>query len=389
MTERYKVLLVEDNAGDARLIQESLADTAGAPFDLEIENRLASALGRLSGGGIDAMLLDLGLPDSKGRQTFDQAKASAPAVPIIILTGLGDESLALEMVQEGAQDYVAKLNLDGGTLARIIRYAIARERAEQQIRRFNEELEQHVRVRTAELEAANKELEAFSYSVSHDLRAPLRHIDGFSRILQESCGAELSEENHRYLDRICDAAQHMGRLIDDLLKLSRVGRGVLALQTVALRPIVDRLIADFASEMEGRQIEWRIGDLPSALCDTGLIRQVFANLIGNAIKYSRKRPVATIEIGHIASQGASTFFVRDNGAGFDMCNAEKLFGAFQRFHDERQFEGTGIGLAIVKRIIQRHGGRVWAEAEPDKGATFYFTLEPSVAAVEGSHLRSA
>ena len=381
MTERYKVLLVEDNAGDARLIQESLADTAGVPFDLEVETRLAPALGRLSVGGIDAMLLDLGLPDSKGRETFDQAKARAPAVPIIILTGLGDERLALEMLQQGAQDYVPKLSLDGGTLARVIRYAIARERAEQQIRELNEDLEHRVKVRTAELEAANTELEAFCYSVSHDLRAPLRHIDGFSRILQESCGPELNEENRRHLDRICAAAQLMGRLIDDLLKLSRVGRQVLALQSVPLRSIVDRLVADLASETEDRRIEWRIGDLPTSICDPGLIQQVFANLIGNAVKYTRKRPAATIEIGHVVAQGLVVFFVRDNGAGFDMRHAEKLFGAFQRLHDDREFEGAGIGLATVQRIIHRHGGKIWAEAQVDKGATFYFTLESATPAL--------
>jgi signal transduction histidine kinase len=377
MSERYRVLIVEDNAGDARLIQESLADSAGDPFDLEVADRLASALHRLGEGGIDALLLDLGLPDSKGQDTFNQAKAGAPAVPIIILTGLGDEALALKMVEEGAQDYVAKINLDGGTLARAIRYAIARERADQQIRKFNEELEHHVKARTAELEAANKELEAFSYSVSHDLRAPLRHMDGFSRILLDTCAAELGPDGQKCLNRICEAAQQMGRLIDDLLKLSRVGRHALALQPVLLKTLVERVLAELDGEIAGRQIEWSVSDLPSVTCDAGLVRQVFDNLIGNAIKYTRKRPVASIEVGQTVAQGAPAFFVRDNGAGFDMKYAGKLFGAFQRLHDARDFEGTGIGLATAQRIIQRHGGRIWAEAAPEKGATFYFTLEPS------------
>jgi signal transduction histidine kinase len=375
MSERYKVLLVEDNAGDARLIQESLAETNGAPFDLEIADRLGHALKRLGDEGIDALLLDLGLPDSKGQETFDRAKAGAPGVPIIILTGLGDEALALKMVQEGAQDYITKLNLDGGTLARVIRYAIARERAEQQIRRFNEDLEDRVNARTAELEAANKELEAFSYSVSHDLRAPLRHIDGFSRILTESCASQLNEEGQKCLQRICEATEHMGRLIDDLLKLSRVGRHSLNIETVALNTVIERVLADFSTETEGRQIKWLIEELPSARCDSGLIRQVFGNLIGNAIKYTRKQPDAVVEVGQTLARGTPAFFVRDNGAGFDMKHAGKLFGAFQRLHDDREFEGSGIGLATVQRIIARHGGRIWAEAEPHKGATFYFTLE--------------
>jgi signal transduction histidine kinase len=375
MSERYNVLLVEDNAGDARLIAESLADARGNVFDLEFADRLGVALQRLRDGGIDALLLDLGLPDSKGQQTFDQAKAGAPGVPIIVLTGLGDEALALKLVEEGAQDYVAKMNLDGGTLARAIRYAIVRERTEQQIRRFNEELEHRVAARTAELEAANKELEAFSYSVSHDLRAPLRHMDGFSRILLETCASELNPEGQKCLNRICEAAQHMGRLIDDLLKLSRVGRQALALQPVAMKMIVDGVLGDLNGEIEGREIQWRVAEMPSVACDAGLMRQVFDNLIGNAIKFTRNQPTAAIEIGHAITEGTPVFFVRDNGAGFDMKQADKLFGAFQRLHAQSDFEGTGVGLATVQRIIHRHGGRIWAEAEPDKGATFYFTLE--------------
>ena len=369
-----KVLLVEDNPGDARLIEESLADAVGDPFDVETADRLTTALGRLSSGGIDAILLDLSLPDSKGQETFDRAKAQAPYVPIIVLTGLGDEALALKMVREGAQDYVAKLELNGSILSRAIRYAIERERADQRIREFNEDLEQRVKQRTAELEAANRELEAFSYSVSHDLRAPLRHIDGFSAILQESFASQLAPEGLQYLDRIRGAAKNMSGLIDDLLRLSQLGRQELHFQPANLNTIVNNVLAHLQPEMAGRAIAWQISELPTIQCDAGLLEQVFANLLGNAIKYTRLRESAVVEIGHATRDGESVIFVRDNGSGFDMQYYDKLFGPFQRLHRQEEFEGTGVGLAIVQRIIHRHGGRIWAESAPNAGATFSFTL---------------
>ncbi len=367
---------MEDNPGDARLIQESLAETAGDPFDVETADRLATALRRLGDGGIDAVLLDLALPDSKGQETFEKAKAQAPTVPIIVLTGLGDEAMALKMVKDGAQDYVAKIDLNGSLLSRAIRYAIERERGDQQIRKFNEELEHRVQIRTAELEAANRELEAFSYSVSHDLRAPLRHIDGFARIVLESYGSQIDPEAVRYLERIGSAAQNMAAIIEDLLKLAQVGRQQLNLQSVSLGALVEQSRFEFLTETEGRQIEWRVGSLPFLQCDAGLMKQVLNNLIGNSIKYTRPRETAVIEIGQTLKNGIPAFFIRDNGAGFDMKYADKLFGTFQRLHHAKDFEGTGIGLATVQRIIQRHGGRIWAESEVDRGATFYFTLEP-------------
>lgn len=372
--ERLRVLLVEDNAGDARLIQESLSEAKGEPFEVEIADRLSAALERLGKGGIDAVLLDLALPDSQGWGTFDTIRGKAPTIPVIVLTGLGDEALALEMVKKGAQDYVAKMELSGGILPRAIRYAVERERADQQIRRMNEQLEERVRLRTAELETANGELEAFSYSVSHDLRAPLRHVDGFSRILIESQGQKLSEEGQRYLREILDATRRMAGMIEDLLRLAQIGRQQLRLQKTSIRDLIDDVVADLKSEVRERRIEWRVGELPSLECDRGLIKQVFTNLVGNAVKYTRPRDVAVIEIGHRDGEGQPVIFVRDNGAGFEMKYADKLFGAFQRLHRQDEFEGTGVGLATVHRIIRRHGGRIWAEAEPQKGATFYFTL---------------
>lgn len=372
--QKFRVLLVEDNPGDARLVQESLADAKGDPFDVETADRLATALRRLSAGGIDAVLLDLALPDSKGQDTFARAKAQAPAVPIIILTGLGDEALALKMVQEGAQDYVAKLDLNGSILSRAIRYAIERERADQQIRKFNEELEERVRARTAELEAANRELEAFSYSVSHDLRSPLMHLSGFANLLAEKYEHQLGAEGKKYLQRIEQAVARMASLIDDLLKLAKVSRQEMKLQEVGLRSLVDEVLKELEADIRKQETDWRIGQLPRVRCDCGSMRQVLANLVSNAIKYTRPRRRAVIEIGQAIVEGIPAFFVRDNGVGFDMKYADKLFAPFQRLHRQEEFEGTGIGLATVQRIIHKHGGHIWAESQPEQGSTFYFTL---------------
>jgi light-regulated signal transduction histidine kinase (bacteriophytochrome) len=249
-----------------------------------------------------------------------------------------------------------------------------RRKAENDLRTLNQELEQRVTRRTADLEAANKELEAFTYSVSHDLRAPLRHIDGFSKMLMEEDLAGLSEDSKRYLGRIREGTRQMGQLVDDLLTMARLGRKELALQVTGLTSLVQEAAEEVKRENTGRQIEWKIEPLPFVECDPGLMKQVFVNLLSNAAKYSRPRAHAKIEVGAIEQNGQNVIFVRDNGVGFSMKYADKLFGVFQRLHRAEDFEGTGIGLATVQRILHKHGGRAWAEGEIDKGATFYFTL---------------
>ena len=250
-----------------------------------------------------------------------------------------------------------------------------RKRAEEDIRKLSEELAQRVRWRTVELEATNKELEAFTYSVSHDLRIPLRHIDGFSKLLLEEYSVDLPEDARRYLSRIRDGTHRMGMMVDDLLNLTRLGRKELRMQLTGLSSLLEEAIRDLQPEMAGREIEWRIAKLPFVECDPALVKQVFATLLSNALKFTRPQEHAAIEVGAMTQDGRAVIFVRDNGVGFSMKYVDKLFGVFQRLHRPEDFEGTGVGLATVQRIVHKHGGRTWAEGELNKGATFYFTLE--------------
>ncbi|MFL5344834.1 MAG: sensor histidine kinase [Hyalangium sp.] len=267
---------------------------------------------------------------------------------------------------------------------------LARRKAEslaEDLNQLNSELERRVRERTAQLQEANHELESFSYSVSHDLRAPLRHITGFAQLLARKVGPKLDDASRGYLDTIISAAQQGGTLIDDLLSFSRMSRAELRKRPVDLRALMEEVRRELASDASGRHVEWRIGELPQVEADPALLRQVARNLLGNALKYTRPRPHAVIEVGAHPVDNDVEVWVRDNGVGFEMQYVDKLFGVFQRLHTHDEFEGTGIGLANVRRIISRHGGRTWAEGALGQGATFHFSLPRARLETKDDHRR--
>lgn len=251
------------------------------------------------------------------------------------------------------------------------------QQMEEELRQMNAELESQVELRVADLVAVNKELESFNFAIAHDLRAPLRHISCFSDLLIREAGAGLSEKARHFLAVIQEGVNRMSQLIDDLLNLSRVGRAEVRKQVCGVRPLVDEVIGELAPQTEGRKLEWRLADLPFVECDPSLFKQVLVNLLSNAVKFTRGREPAVIEIGQTEAAGEPVLYVRDNGVGFDMKYADKLFGIFQRLHRQEDFEGTGVGLAIAERIMRRHGGQIWAEAALNQGATFYLKFGPA------------
>lgn len=390
-----KILAVDDSP----TYLHELADALRAEgYDMVLAHSGEEALEMLGVQAVDCILLDLVMPGVGGKETCRRIKA-APMVreiPLIILTALENRASLIDGLATGADDYIQK-STEFEVLKARVRAQMRRKQFEDENRRIREELRQKefeaLEARSArqiaearaamvealnrknqELEAANKELEAFSYSVSHDLRAPLRGINAFASILCEEHSHQMSAEARNLLERVTNSAQRMEHLIQDLLHFSRLGREPLSKRPLDMNRLAHEVLEECRKAAGDRLVEVKVTHLPDCVGDPSLLRQVLINLVSNAFKFTRQKESAVIEIGCQEQGGEEIYFVRDNGAGFDMRFAEKLFGVFQRLHSTNEFEGTGVGLSIVDRIIQRHGGRVWVEAAVDQGATFYFTL---------------
>ena len=368
-----RLLVVDDEAAQVEALYRTLEDEG---YSVKGFTGARAALAALTAGAFDIVLTDLTMPGMDGIAFLNAARQIDPELAGIVMTGHGTLTTAVEAMKAGALDYILKpFDL------RVILRVLARTQDMLRLRRENAALLERLSQRTVELETANRELrvanrelEAFNYSVSHDLRAPLRTIDGLLTVVQEDFGAGVAPEARRHIDAISAQATRMSELIEDMLRLSRLGREPLQKRPVDMRSLVQEVVGELRAAEAARSLDIRIGELPPAQADPSLLRQVWVNLVANALKFTRRREQALIEIGGAARAGHKLYSIRDNGAGFDPRRAERLFGIFQRLHAAREFEGTGVGLSIARRIIERHGGSIWAESEPDRGAAFYFTL---------------
>ncbi|HZP41991.1 MAG TPA: response regulator [Candidatus Binatia bacterium] len=383
-----KILAVDDSP---TYLEALASQVRGEGYDVILARSGEEALNLIAVEPVDCILLDLVMPGLTGQETCRRIKSMPAArdVPLIVLTALEEQSAMIESINAGADDYITKSE-DFEVLKARLRAQLRRKQLEDEHRRIREELlrkemeaaegraarelaETRARL-LADVQQKNEQLEAFSYSVSHDLRAPLRAIDGYARILLEDHADRLDAEGRRVLDVVCETARRMGKLIDDLLAFSHVGRAELEKRPVDMAALARAVVAELQGEEPGRAVTVTVGALLPAFGDAGMLRQVFVNLIGNAWKFTRGRAGATIDVGCAPGEAETTYFVRDDGAGFDMRYAGQLFGVFRRLHATDEFEGTGVGLAIVRQVVQRHGGRVWAEGAVGRGATFYFAL---------------
>jgi two-component system sensor histidine kinase/response regulator len=366
MTAQARLLIVDDETAQMRALCDTLAQEG---FLTQGYNSAREALAALKPGQYDLLLTDLMMPELDGITLGGEALKVDPAMGVILMTGHGTIDTAVRALQQGAVDYVLKpfkLN----TILTVIARALELRR----LRREVEELHERERLRTEELAIANRDLQAFAYSISHDLRAPLHIVDEYAQMLQEDFAAQLGAEGARQIGVIRSGSQRMDQLIVGLLEFSRAGRQRLDVSLIDMGMLAEAASAEVMTLYTGPPPRVEIGDLPAVTGDIAVIRQVWCNLIGNALKYSAKNPQPCIKVNGRVEGGEAIFEVQDNGAGFDMRYADKLFGVFQRLHRSEDFPGTGVGLAIVHRVITRHGGRIWAESTPGSGACFRFAL---------------
>ena len=361
-----RLLIVDDEIAQMR----ALCDTLGHEgFDAQGFSSPRSALEALRPGEFDLLLTDLMMPEMDGIALIDAARQIDGTLGAIVMTGHGTIDTAVQAMRGGALDYILK-----PFKLKVILPVIARALNVQRLRRENTQLQERERRRSAELAIAYQDLESFSYSVSHDLRAPIRSIEGFAEILEQDFADKLGDDGRRLVGIIRRGSQQMEQLIVGLLEFSRVGRACLNFSHVDMTALASQAASEVLAVYSGPVPRIDIATLPAVVGDPTVLRQVWSNLIGNALKYSAKRPDPQIKVYGWIGEHEAVFHVQDNGAGFSMQYADKLFGVFQRLHAAEDFSGTGVGLAIVQRIITRHGGRVWAESAPDAGARFQFAL---------------
>jgi two-component system sensor histidine kinase/response regulator len=361
-----RLLIVDDEAA----LMSALCQT------LELEHYATTgfasateALGHLRQHRYDILLTDLMMPEMDGISFLRAAQSIDPNLSAIVMTGHGTIDTAVKALQSGALDYVLKpFRLDN--LLPVITRALTMRRLQIE----NRELQQRIQERSRELEASNAELESFSYSVSHDLRAPLRAIDGFCNQFMKDYSGQIPPDGLDLLASVCAGATRMHRLIDDLLHLARFSRQPLETHTVSMQGLVQRVLETLQHQWPARSLQLEIGELPDCRGDQSLLEHVLTNVLSNAFKFTATRDPARIEVEAYKEGAEQVYFVRDNGVGFDMKYADRLFGVFQRLHSQSEFPGTGIGLSIVRRIIHRHGGRAWVESRPQQGTTLYFSL---------------
>ena len=394
-----KILLIEDNPGDARLIKEMLIEAKSAPFILEWRDRLHAGLQWLTEYCADAVLLDLGLPDSQGLDTYAKVHDQFPRLPIVVLSGLHDESVAIKAVRDGAQDYLVKGQIDGRLMARSMRYAIERKNAEEALQEAHDNLERRVKERTIELsnlndqlteeieirkraeeglkeltnalKVTNTDLMNFTHVISHDLKSPLHTIGGFANLLARRYKGKIDAGADEILDDIVNGVNRMQELIKDLLEYSQARTKKKQLTPIACTSVVKKAVSNLEAVINANNASITYDDLPTIRADSLQLISLFQNLIDNAIKY-RKEEDPRIHISAEQKGNEWIFSIRDNGIGIDSKGSERIFGMFQRLSNDQS--GTGIGLATCKEIAKRHGGRIWVESNPGKGSTFYFTI---------------